>query len=527
MGEKPIRVLLVEADGGDSVARGITCPGVLFELRRTASLSSTERDACLDNTDCVLFSSPRAPEALTGLLARQGRSFAVVVLVGEQSALSIDQALMLGADDVLGAPVSEALLGRAIAAAHLRTQLDVAQAARGAAEEASLMLGALADAGKALALAERPEQAMAAVGRAIVPALADACALDLLDDDGVLLRYSLDEEPLTIECEPAPPGLLVEALSAPSARLLCVPNETQLAQLLRGGEAPARPPVTRAALLVPLRFSGEPIGVLSLLAGEARGVFSYEAQGAAERLALMLSASLAGWRRERRMRDAVEARDHLTSIVSHDLRNPLFNVQMASDELITTAPEPCHRHIEIIRRGARLMNRLIQDLLDISRIESGKMTLERGRFDITGAVRDAVQAQAALAAQRSIDVQVEVPDALPRPLADRDRIAQAIGNLLQNAIKFSPQRQSVTVQVEQGEGELRVSVHDKGVGIPADKLPRLFDRFARGGEGRSTGLGLAIARGLVELHGGRIWVESQLGEGSSFAFSVPLDEQAA
>lgn len=214
--------------------------------------------------------------------------------------------------------------------------------------------------------------------------------------------------------------------------------------------------------------------------------------------------------------------DDVVAIVSHDLRNPLFRIYAAAGELIEMAPPETHRFVEVIRRSAKHMNRLIQDLLDVTRAESGHLSLERMRHEVAGVVQEAVEMLAPVAAQKQITVEQQVPPGLEVPL-DRVRMVQVLSNLLDNAIKFAQPGTSVKIAVEDREDDVAFVVSDRGSGIAGDHLPRIFDRFwqARRRRTRGAGLGLAIARGIVEAHGGTIGVESRLGEGSTFTVALP------
>ena len=183
----------------------------------------------------------------------------------------------------------------------------------------------------------------------------------------------------------------------------------------------------------------------------------------------------------------------------------------------------------IIRRAAEAGNRLIGDLLDVTRIEADQLMLQFQPVDPAVLVREAVELNASLASDRRITLRAEAGDELPDIRADRDRLLQVLANLIGNAIKFTPRRGTIVVRVACDGEACRFSVADSGPGIPPEELPRLFEAFwqAQRGTVEGTGLGLAIARGIVEGHHGRIWVESTLGSGSTFLFTVPHGEHAS
>jgi len=169
------------------------------------------------------------------------------------------------------------------------------------------------------------------------------------------------------------------------------------------------------------------------------------------------------------------------------------------------------------------MDRLIQDLLGVARMEAGRLTVVRDRMSAAEAVMDVVEAQKPLAAAASLDLRLDVARDLPEVFADRDRFLQILENLLANAIKFTAAGGRITVGATPRDDEVLFWVADTGAGIAAADLPHVFDRFwqARKGERHGAGLGLQIAKGLVEAHGGRIWVESAVGRGSTFFFTIP------
>jgi signal transduction histidine kinase len=187
------------------------------------------------------------------------------------------------------------------------------------------------------------------------------------------------------------------------------------------------------------------------------------------------------------------------------------------------------KFLEIIRRSAEQMGLLIGDLFDVTRMESGGLVVEPEEGDVAELVEEAQAALEPLAGQRSIHLAVEIANGLPRARFDRARIHQALSNLIGNALKFTPPGGRVTVGVDQEDEWIRLYVADTGEGIPADQLPRIFQPFwqAQIADRRGLGIGLTIARGIVEGHGGRIWVESEPGEGSTFYFTLPASSSVS
>lgn len=229
---------------------------------------------------------------------------------------------------------------------------------------------------------------------------------------------------------------------------------------------------------------------------------------------------------ERQLRSAIRVREEVVGIVSHDLRNPAGTVALAADLLLDVPlpPEKQREQLEVIKRQAKHMERLIRDLLDVTRIESGTLPLHPAPEPIQGLVKEALQDLQALASQKGIVLHEEVDPGLPLVRADRNRILQVFSNLVGNAIKFTPEGGRVTLRACQENGEVVVSVVDTGKGIAPEDTGRVFGRFWQVGrktDGTGVGLGLAIVKGIVEAHSGRVWVESDPGTGSTFCFTLP------
>ncbi|MBR9988531.1 MAG: HAMP domain-containing histidine kinase [Gemmatimonadetes bacterium] len=228
----------------------------------------------------------------------------------------------------------------------------------------------------------------------------------------------------------------------------------------------------------------------------------------------------------RAARDAIEARDRVLAVVAHDLRSPLNAIVMGA-VLIRDLPlsrEERNSKVEMILSSAHRMNRLIQDLLDVARMEAGHLLLEREGHAPEAIVRDAVEFAAERASARSLRLDVETPDA-PAPLipVDRDRILRVLLNIIDNAIRFTPEGGSIAIRIDPQGEDVRFSVTDTGIGIPAADLPHLFEPFwQRQTGGGGAGIGLSIARGIVEAHGGEISVDSVPGCGSTFQFTIPI-----
>ncbi len=181
-------------------------------------------------------------------------------------------------------------------------------------------------------------------------------------------------------------------------------------------------------------------------------------------------------------------------------------------------------HVTKSLRYTAIMNRLINDLLDFAKIENGTFVLERRPQNVMGLLEESVALFGPAAAEKPVTLSMAPPEWPCYVTADYDRVMQVLGNLIANALKFTPAEGWVTVGVACSGEEVIFSIADTGPGIPPEHIPYLFDRFwqARKTQSMGTGLGLAIVKGIVQAHGGRIWVESQLGKGTRFLFTLPV-----
>lgn len=229
-----------------------------------------------------------------------------------------------------------------------------------------------------------------------------------------------------------------------------------------------------------------------------------------------------------RMEQTLREREEILSVVSHDLRNPLNTVSATASLLLEgILPEKERpRHLEIIKRSAHTMERLIRDLLDVTRIERGRLSVQRRRCDVGKLLREGCEELDHVAREKGVRLRCRVDD-LPELDVDPERIRQVLANLVGNAFRYTPEGGVVTVEAVEGDGEVRVSVSDTGPGIPREEIAHLFDPFwqGEGGKGQGAGLGLAIVKGLVEAHGGRVWAATSSDTGATFCFTLPVDEE--
>ncbi|MEZ0230504.1 MAG: ATP-binding protein, partial [Planctomycetota bacterium] len=226
---------------------------------------------------------------------------------------------------------------------------------------------------------------------------------------------------------------------------------------------------------------------------------------------------------------AVRARDDLIAVVSHDLKNPLSSILLQTEQILKRAPvagekdsDLLHTSAGRIRRSAAHMKALIGDLLDLARIEAERFALRLQSVESRVMLEEALLAASPLAEAKAILLAKDFLDS-PRLEADPEQVFRVLSNLLGNAIKFTPEGGTITVRAERHGSDLLITVIDTGPGIAADHLPHVFDRYWQGRPARQigSGLGLYIAKGIVEAHGGRIWAESSAG-GARLSFTLPL-----
>jgi len=235
-------------------------------------------------------------------------------------------------------------------------------------------------------------------------------------------------------------------------------------------------------------------------------------------------------RAEEELKATMELKSQFISTVSHELRTPLTSmkeaVSIVLEELAGSVNDEQKHFLDIAKRNIDRLSRLINDVLDFQKLSAGKMKFNMQENDIKKIAEDAYTTMDPFAAKKNVHLSVQFEDKLPKAVVDGDKMVQVVTNLLSNAIKFTPEDGKVSLLVRcQGE-ELAIAVSDTGMGIPKDALPKIFDQFYRvsrpGKEIKGTGLGLAIVNRIVEAHGGRIEVESEVDKGSTFTVFMPL-----
>lgn len=382
------------------------------------------------------------------------------------------------------------------------------------------------------------EATLVNIAHAAVPDLADYCLIDALVEDGGLRRVA------TAHVDPERESMLLrDQRVAPDADL----DRHPVLRVVRTG-CPVLVPVFDEAeqdriglseahrtglrtlglcsyIVLPMNTGGRTLGAMTLATAESGRRYTAADLVLAEELARRAAQAMDNARLYREARAAVRAREEVLAVVSHDLRNPLGTITLGASLLLKMGPERRRddtRTPQLILRAASRMEVLIRDLLDASKMDSGHFVVEPKSQNADALVREAVEAARSAAAEKNIVLEADLPDNLPPVRADGDRVLQVFSNLIGNALKFTPEGGTVTVAAEPEGGTIRFWVSDTGPGIAPEQLPHLFDRFwqGRSADRRGAGLGLAIARGIVEAHGGTLEVESRVGEGSRFSFAL-------
>lgn len=289
--------------------------------------------------------------------------------------------------------------------------------------------------------------------------------------------------------------------------------------------------VAGSAIIVPLTARGQTLGTLSLVSEYRDQPFTEFDLTFAEELGRRIASGIDNAQLYSGAQRAICMREDVLAIVSHDLKNPLSSISMNADQLLHSpeknSPQRVMKNAQAIRRNAQRMNCLIGDLLDVASIDGGRLSLELKPNRVRGLVAETLSMFEAQASARSIRLlSTSLPDV--DLLCDRERVLQVLSNLIGNALKFSSEGRSIALQGEVRGRVVQFSVSDEAAGITPDQVEHIFERYWQAPEAlrKGSGLGLYIAKGIVEAHGGRIWVDSTPGVGSTFYFTIPLAERA-
>jgi signal transduction histidine kinase/DNA-binding response OmpR family regulator len=461
----------------------------------------------------------------------------VLVLTADITGQAKARALAQGAKDFLTKPLDEVeVLLRIRNLLETRFLHLAQQNARKAAEISRQHAVFVAEVSHILLSSLDHQTSLARLARATVPEIADYCVIDLVDKDGGWVRAGFAHRQPDLEA-PLANGATLWAGVLPRAhrlarevaegRFLCIPDlEVELAAA-GAGDPPADASLAllqpHSLVCVPLQTSEGIIGEICLAATDPARRYDRGILPVAQEIARRAAQAVENARLLYQAQQASAERDEMLAIVAHDLRNPLNTIRMGVDALDEeTDAVARRRYLEIVQRATGRMHQLIQDLLEVTRIRSNKLALELRTESVSPLLSEAVMLLRPLADAARVQLEVDACADLPPVLMDSSRILQVLSNLVGNAIKFTPEGGSIRIGCEAAPDEVVLAISDTGPGIPPERIPHIFGRFwqAQDSDRRGIGLGLSIARGIADAHGGRIWVESRMGEGSTFYFTL-------
>ncbi|EPX60780.1 hypothetical protein D187_001429 [Cystobacter fuscus DSM 2262] len=384
------------------------------------------------------------------------------------------------------------------------------------------------------------ERTLSRVAQLAVERLADWCLVYLWDEGRVRLSEVAHRDPVQRQTASLLRGFPLDSRRAFLAHEVLVQHRPllhshvsaeQLAALAQSDEhlRLLRRLNVRSFMAVPLVVNERLLGALTFISSDSCHVYTPRDLEFAEQLGRYSSLALENARLYQSARDATQARDRILGVVAHDLRSPLQSILLALPLLQRRAALPGGvnderqgKLLERLSASAHRMNRMIEDLLDVARVEAGQLSIRASPQPTEPLLHEALETVRPQA--QEVQLVLEPPGSLPPVLADRDRLLQVFSNLLGNALKFTPSGGEVRVGAHAEDGQVVFFVKDTGPGLTPDARQHLFERFwqANHGDRRGAGLGLSIVKDIIEAHGGRIHVESEQGQGSSFFFSVPI-----
>jgi signal transduction histidine kinase/ActR/RegA family two-component response regulator len=416
-----------------------------------------------------------------------------------------------------------------------------AEVARAQAEEAGRRASFLAEASRVLAGSLDYEATFKSMARVAVPYLADYVVVDVLDKEGRLRRLGAAHADPSVEpalaaappfsFEPGVESSLAAVVERGDPTLVREVTDEWLAARPRDAEHLGAASLHPTSLmLVPLRARGRGLGTVCFALTQSGRRYALADLAIAEDLAQRAALAADNARLYREAQDASRAKDEFLAVLSHELRTPLTPV-LGWVRMLRTGtlkPEAAGRALETVERNTRLQVQLVEDLLDVSRIITGKLRLDFRPVALADVVDAALEAVAGAAAQKGITLTRNVAPDVPIVEADPNRLQQVLGNLLSNAVKFTPEGGSVGVTLVPAGPHVRLAVTDTGEGLLPEIVPHIFDRFRQADstitrQYGGLGLGLAIVRHIVELHGGSVQASSEgSGLGTTMTVLLPV-----
>jgi PAS domain S-box-containing protein len=423
---------------------------------------------------------------------------------------------------------------------------ETAKRARTQAEAAERRSTFLAEASALLSSSLDYETTLASVARLAVPHIADWCSVHIIEKEGLILPLAVahvdaskvamaEELQRRYPIDPAETRGVSQVIRTGVAELYAdIPDEL-LATAARdeGHLAIMRELGLKSAMTVPVTVQGRTLGAISFISTESDRRYGPEDLALASDLARRAALAIDNARLYREAQEANRIKDEFLATLSHELRTPLTAV-LGWAKLLSTGqldPDTSTRALDTIQRNARAQQQIIEDILDVSRIITGKVRLEVSPVELAPVIEAALESLRPAADAKAIQMETALDAQTGFVMGDAARLQQVVWNLLSNAVKFTPHGGRIELQLHEAEAQAQITISDSGAGIGAEFLPYVFDRF-RQADGSTTrmhgglGLGLAIVRHLVELHGGTVSAESAgHGHGATFHITLPLSAQ--
>jgi signal transduction histidine kinase/DNA-binding response OmpR family regulator len=552
--EDKVNILVVD----DVPEKLLTMEAILEELGQNVVCVGSGREALrqlLDTDFAVILLDVNMPDMdgfETASLIRQRKrseSTPIIFVTAFSDETHAFHGYSLGAVDYILTPVVPAILRAKVGVfvelfqktqqvrrqAEERAALAIAHAAQANAEDAARRAAFLAEATAALSNSLHLDDTLQSLLRAAVPRLADLAGVTVVESSGQPWRSVLAwlEEGASlprmrkVEASDGPRDSLREALE----RVLATGVPEQLNGLsLVNPFAETPQSQFHMALVRPLTARGRILGALTLVMGQSGRTFRSPDMALAEELAGRAAVAVDNARLYREIQEGDRRKDEFLAMLGHELRNPLAAIANALEyaQIAGDDPTSAARARDILARQVQMMARLVDDLLDVSRITRGKIELRKEAIELQSAVRRAVATVEPLISARQHELTVATPDRSVQLLADPARLEQILANLLNNAAKYTDPGGQIRLEVDCNGHEVAIHIRDSGVGIPEHLLPHVFEMFMQGDRSLDRaqgglGIGLTLVRSLVELHGGRVDVLSEgLGHGSDFVVRLPV-----
>lgn len=400
----------------------------------------------------------------------------------------------------------------------------------------------LAEASKILSSSLDYYETLNTTAKLAVPEIADWCAIDILDESGGVRQVAVAH---------VNPKKVRWAKELRKKQPINLNDETGVARILKSGKSEIYPVITeemlkaiiqkkdqlklalklgfKSAMIVPIFSKEKPIGAISFITTETRRYYNQADLLMAEELATRASVAIENAKLYKGSQEAITMRDDFISVASHELKTPVTSVKMFTQVLKKHSEQIGDKkavsHLSKMDQQINKLTELIYDLLNVSKIQAGRMTFKEELFNFDNAVKEVVDILQQSEENHKLIIKGKTGK---KVRGDQERIGQVINNLISNAIKYSPKADKVYIYLKSNSKNVTVAVKDFGIGMSEEHLERIFERFYRVYDTNDKtfpglGIGLYISSEIVKRHGGKLWVESGVGKGSTFYFSIPIN----